>query len=406
LTSRQPTHAALWPLRFISIEAVSGVVLLAAAALALIWANSPWSQSYEALWQLRPGLGVAGLIPPQDLRFWVNDGLMSVFFLVVGLEIRREMHQGVLSDLKVATLPIVAAAGGVVLPALLYLLANGDPATRRGWAIPTATDIAFAVGVLSLIGRSAPAALRMLLLTLAIIDDVVAILVIAFYYSGGVAAAGLLVIAAGVVAVLLLQWLGVRAALAYLLPGAVVWIGMLCAGLHPTLAGVLLGLMTPASSEFGRRRAAPAPQRADSPLVRLEARLHPWVAFAIMPLFAMANAGVSLTGVTSGAAASHAVGVGIVAGLVLGKPLGIVLASAAAVRLKLCQLPEDVRWPQIALLGLLGGIGFTMSIFIANLAFEDSRLLVAAKLAVLVASTLAAALALVFGRLQAARGRG
>ncbi|TLY64145.1 MAG: Na+/H+ antiporter NhaA, partial [Gammaproteobacteria bacterium] len=225
MTSRQPTHAALWPLRFVSIEAVSGVVLLAAAALALIWANSPWSRSYEALWQVRPGLGVAGLIPPQDLRFWVNDGLMSVFFLVVGLEIRREMHQGVLSDLKVATLPIVAAAGGVVLPALLYLLANGDPATRRGWAIPTATDIAFAVGVLSLIGRSVPAALRMLLLTLAIIDDVVAILVIAFYYSGGVAAAGLLVIAAGVIAVLLLQWLGVRAALAYLLPGAVVWIG-------------------------------------------------------------------------------------------------------------------------------------------------------------------------------------
>src|SRR5205807_271291 len=192
----------------------------AAAALALIWANSPWSQSYEALWQVRPGLGVAGLIPPQDLRFWVNDGLMSVFFLVVGLEIRREMHQGVLSDLKVATLPIVVAAG--------------------------------------------------------------------------------------VMAVLLLQWLGVRAALAYLLPGAVVWIGMLRAGLHPTLAGVLLGLITPASSEFGRRGAPPAPQRADSPLVRLEARLHPWVAFAIMPLFAMANAGVSLTGVASGAAASQA----------------------------------------------------------------------------------------------------
>src|SRR5207253_184216 len=189
---------------------------------------------------------------------------------------------------------------------------------------------AYALGLLSRIERSLTAAQRMLLLTLAIIDDVVAILVIAFYYSGGVAAAGLLVIAAGVIAVLLLQWLGVRAALAYLLPGAVVWIGMLRAGLHPTLAGVLLGLMTPASSEFGRQRAAPAPHRADSPLVRLEARLHPWVAFAIMPLFAMANAGVSLTGVMS---------------------------------------------------------------------------LAAAKLAVLVASTLAAALALVFGRLQAARGR-
>jgi Na+:H+ antiporter, NhaA family len=405
LTTRQPAHAALWPLRFISIEAISGVVLLAAAALALIWANSPWSGAYEALWRVRPGFGVASLVAPQDLRFWVNDGLMSVFFLVVGLEIRREMHQGALADLKVATLPIVAAAGGVMVPALLYLLANGDPATRRGWAIPTATDIAFAVGVLSLIGRSVRAALRMLLLTLAIIDDIVAILVIAFYYSGGVAAGGLLVIAAGVLGVLLLQWLSVRPALAYLLPGAVVWLGMLRAGLHPTLAGVLLGLMTPAASEFGRRRAAPAPSRGDSPLVRLEGKLHPWVAFGIMPLFALANAGVSLAGLKTCAAASLAVGGGIVAGLVLGKPLGIVLASVAAVRLKLCSLPQDVRWSQMALLGLLGGIGFTMSIFIANLAFEDSQLLVAAKFAVLVASALAAGLALMYGRLISPDGR-
>ncbi len=385
---------------------MSGVVLLAAAALALIWANSPWSPSYEALWHFRSGFAVAGLIAPQDLRFWVNDALMSVFFLVVGLEIRREMHQGALSDPRVATLPLAAAAGGVVVPALLYLLANAlfahaDPATRRGWAIPTATDIAFAVGVLSLLGRGVAPALRMLLLTLAIIDDIVAILVIAFVYSGGLAAGGLLLIAAGVLAVLLMQWLSIRAAPAYLLPGVIVWLGMLRAGLHPTLAGVLLGLMTPAAAEFGRRRRAARPQPgAESPLVRLEAKLHPWVAFGIMPLFAVANAGVSLAGLKSGAAAPLAVGGGIVAGLVLGKPLGIALASVAAVRLRLCSLPEGVRWPQIALLGFLGGIGFTMSIFLANLAFEDSRLLVAAKFAVLLASTLAAALALLLGRLQ------
>jgi NhaA family Na+:H+ antiporter len=392
LSPHAPAHAALWPLRFISVEAMSGVALLAAAALALAWANSPWAGAYEALWHLKLGLGVAEYLPAHDLHFWVNDGLMSVFFLVVGLEIRREMHDGALSDPRVATLPIVAAVGGVVIPALLYLLFNMDPAARRGWAIPTATDIAFAVGVLSLIGKAVPPALRMLLLTLAIIDDIAAILVIAFVYSSGIAVGGLLIIAAGVLAVLLLQWLGVRAALAYVLPGAVVWFGMLRAGVHPTLAGVLLGLLTPATSAFGR----------ESPVVRVEAMLHPWVAFGVMPLFALANAGVSLQGVDLSAAAPLAVGAGIVSGLVLGKPIGIVLAAIAAVRLQWCALPEGVRWIHMVLIGLLGGIGFTMSIFIANLAFDDPALLAAAKFAVLVASALAATLGLLLGRLRSA----
>jgi NhaA family Na+:H+ antiporter len=392
LSPHAPAHAALWPLRFISVEAMSGVVLLAAAALALAWANSPWAGAYEALWHLKLGLGVAEYLPAHDLHFWVNDGLMSVFFLVVGLEIRREMHDGALSDPRVATLPIVAAVGGVVIPALLYLLFNMDPAARRGWAIPTATDIAFAVGVLSLIGNAVPPALRMLLLTLAIIDDIAAILVIAFVYSSGIAVGGLLIVAAGVLGVLLLQRLGVQAALAYVLPGAVVWFGMLRAGMHPTLAGVLLGLLTPATSAFGR----------ESPVVRVEAMLHPWVAFGVMPLFALANAGVSLQGVDLSAAAPLAVGAGIVSGLVLGKPIGIVLAAIAAVRLQWCALPEGVRWTHMVLIGLLGGIGFTMSIFIANLAFDDPALLAAAKFAVLVASALAATLGLLLGRLRSA----
>src|SRR3984893_12579963 len=233
---------------------------------------------------------------------------MSVFFLVVGLEIRREMYDGALSDSRVATLPIVAAVGGVVIPALLYVLINTDPTARRGWAIPTATDIAFAVGVLSLIGKNVPPALRMLLLTLAIIDDIAAILVIAFVYSSGIAVAGLLIVAAGVLGVLLLQWLGVQPALAYVVPGAAVWFGMLRAGVHPTLAGVLLGLLSPASAAFGRRgRAASAVTDGDSPLERLEAMLHPWVAFGIMPVFALANAGVSLAGLTLSAGAPLAV---------------------------------------------------------------------------------------------------
>ena len=393
-------HATLWPLRFISVEAMSGIVLLVAAALALAWANSPLGGAYQALWHLKLGFGLSRYLPAHDLHFWVNDGLMTIFFLVVGLEIRREMHDGALSDPKVAALPIIAAVGGVVLPALVYVLINTDPAARRGWAIPTATDIAFAVGVLSLIGR-VPPALRMLLLTLAIIDDIAAILVIAFFYSSGIAPSGLLLVAAGVLLTLLLQWLSLRSPLSYILPGAIVWYGMLSAGMHPTLAGVILGLLTPASATFGRRRSAAA-QGAPSPLEQLEQALHPWVAFGIMPLFALANAGVALAGLDLRDSAPLAVGAGVVAGLALGKPAGIFLAAFLAVRAKLCTLPKNITWGHVVLLGLLGGIGFTMSIFIANLAFEDETLLAAAKFAVLLASGAAAVLGFAAGRLQPA----
>ena len=418
MSTPPPTHPALWPLRFISVEAVSGLVLLAAAAIALVCANSSLSHAYESLWQRRLSFGVP-FLPAYDLRFWVNDGLMTIFFLLVGLEIRREIHDGTLSDPRIATLPIIAAAGGVLVPTLSYLLVwyllGSAPLARRGWAIPTATDIAFAVGVLSLIGR-VPPALRVLLLTLAIADDVAAILIIALCYSGGMVAGQFLLIAAGVALVLLLQALSVQSALAYALPGAVVWIGMLRAGVHPTLTGVLLGLLTPVTAVFGRRphqrpaaRAGPstadrldAPRAADPPVVRVEAMLHPYVAFGIMPLFAFANAGVSLKGLELGAGAPLAVGAGIVVGLVLGKPMGIMLAAFAAVRLKIAELPAGVRWRQLLLLGILGGIGFTMSVFIANLAFEDRRLLAAAKFAVLVGSALAATLALMLGRSKSA----
>ena len=418
MSTPPPTHPALWPLRFISVEAVSGLVLLAATAIALACANSPLSHAYESLWQRRLSFGVP-FLAAYDLRFWVNDGLMTIFFLLVGLEIRREIHDGTLSDPRIATLPIIAAAGGVLVPTLSYLLVwyllGSAPLARRGWAIPTATDIAFAVGVLSLIGR-VPPALRVLLLTLAIADDVAAILIIALCYSGGMVAGQFLLIAAGVALVLLLQALSVQSALAYALPGAVVWIGMLRAGVHPTLTGVLLGLLTPVTAVFGRRphqrpaaRAGPstadrldAPRAADPPVVRVEAMLHPYVAFGIMPLFAFANAGVSLMGLERGAGAPLAVGAGSVVGLVLGKPMGIMLAAFAAVRLKIAELPAGVRWRQLLLLGILGGIGFTMSVFIANLAFEDRRLLAAAKFGVLVGSALAATLALTLGRSKSA----
>jgi Na+:H+ antiporter, NhaA family len=397
------SHPGLWPLRFIDVEAASGLLLLLAAALALAWANSPWAQTYETLWHLRllvgPAHGLARWLPAHDLRFWVNDSLMTVFFLVVGLELRREIHDGALANPRVASLPIIAAAGGVLLPALLYMSVSAGTDAIRGWAIPTATDIAFAVGVLSLVGRGIPAALRMLLLTLAIVDDVAAVLIIAFFYSSGIAAAGLLIVLAGVAIVLALQWLGAQRARAYILPGAVVWFGMLRAGMHPALAGVLLGLLTPATAAFGRARPGRERQSAEPPVVRVQARLHPYVAFGIMPLFALANAGVSLGGLSFRSGGGPlTVTTGVVLGLVLGKPLGVMLASAAAVRLRWAALPEAVRWPHMLLLGCLAGIGFTMSIFMAHLAFDDESLLSAAKLAVLLASGLAAVMGLVVGR--------
>ncbi|MBS0579235.1 MAG: Na+/H+ antiporter NhaA [Proteobacteria bacterium] len=386
---------------FLSVEALSGLALLAAAVLALAWANSPLAHYYQALWHLPIGLGVARYLPHHDLHFWVNDALMTVFFLVVGLEIRREFHGGALADPKVALLPIIAAIGGVVVPALLFALVNTEPETRRGWAIPTATDIAFAVGVLALLGRNLPPALRMLLLTLAIIDDIIAILVIALVYSAGIRWAGFPLMALGIALVLGLQWLGARSMLAYVIPGAVVWFGMLRTGMHPTLAGVILGLLTPVRADFGRRGRAPGAAPAGvTPLEYAEAALHPWVAFGIMPLFALANAGVSLGGFDFTRGASRTVALGIVLGLVVGKPLGIGLAAWLSVRMKLCTLPEGVQWRHILLLGVLGGIGFTVAIFVANLAFADEQLLGTAKFAVLAASTLAAVLGLVLGRRQ------
>ncbi len=397
MASVHAPHPKFIPLQFISVEAASGVALLLAAAVALVWANTALAPYYYALWHLPLSFGLARYLPEYDLHFWVNDGLMTLFFLVVGLEIRREMHNGSLADPKVALLPIIAAAGGVIVPALFYIAFNTDPVTHHGWAIPTATDIAFAVGVLALVGKGIPSSLRMLLLTLAIIDDIAAIIVIALVYSTGISWTGFPIIAVGVVIIFALQWHGQRSMLAYVIPGAIVWFGMLSTGMHPTLAGVILGLLTPVRAAFSRRARQSDGEVA--PVSRVEGILHPWVAFGIMPLFALANAGVSLSGFQA-AGAPLTVALGIVAGLVLGKPIGIGLASFLAVRLRLCSLPPDIQWRHIGLLGVLGAIGFTVSIFVANLAFTDAALLAAAKIAVLIASGLAAVLAFVLGRMQ------
>lgn len=414
--------------KFLRIQAASGIVLLVAAVAAMLWANSPWRSSYDAMWHTPLTLGFGGAVFRRDLHFWINDGLMVIFFFVVGLEIRREMHSGELSDLRRATLPVVAALGGMLAPALIYVSLNSTALTRHGWGVPVATDIAFAVGILALLGSRVPPALRVLLLALAVIDDIGAIVVIALFYSSGVRIVGLVVAAAGVAGVIALTRLGVRRTLAYVFPGFVVWLGMLMSGIHPTIAGVILGLMTPVRSWFGAegfideaqqaidefvtRSIAPsdthelvhplsrlnqARREALPPVVRLEAALNPWVAFGIMPLFALANAGVNVGSLHFGARGGTFIAVGVALGLALGKPIGIFCASFLAVKLGLCALPRGVNKRGLLVVGTVGGIGFTMALFIAELAFRDPGQLDVAKLAVLVGSLVAGVAGIVLG---------
>lgn len=376
--------------RFTHIEAVSGIVLLIAAVIALIWANSPVADSYEHFWNTPVTFGLGDFSVSRSLHFLVNDGLMTIFFLVVGVEIRQEIKDGALASLKLATLPLGAALGGVMMPAILYTLLNHGTVAGSGWAVPTATDIAFAVGVLALLGKAIPGGVRILLLALAIIDDIVAILIIAVFYTASLDYLGLLIALCGLLLVLLFQRMGIGRAYVYVLPGAVVWFGLLKMGVHPTLAGVILGLMTPVTTQG----------QTPAPVKRIQAGLHHWVAYGIMPLFALANAGVNLHGVNLDDALSRHVVMGVMLALIVGKPLGVMLASVTLVKLNICQLPEGVSWTGVSLVGLLAGIGFTMSIFIAALAFADPALLAAAKLSVLLASTLAAVIGLVWGRIM------
>lgn len=352
---------------FLRIETASGIALLAATVVALLWANSPWSTSYTLVWHARTS------------HFVINDVLMTAFFFVVGLEIRREIREGALATLRTAALPVVAALGGIVLPAAIYLAFNGAENVRAGWAIPTATDIAFAVGVLALIGRRANPALRAVLLALAITDDVAAILIIAFFYAGGIALNGAAIAALALAGFVALRLRHAQGAVAYFAFGVVLWIGFLYAGLHPVLAGVIVGVLMP-----------------DAAAGRLETTLHPWVAYGVMPLFALANAGVSFAGLDLGSDVSLMLAGGIALALFAGKPIGIVAAVALAVRARWCELPSGITWRGIVLVGCLGGIGFTMSIFLATLAFSES-LLAAAKLGVLVASALAGTTAWIIG---------
>lgn len=391
--------------------------------VALVWANSPYAASYHELWKQHLTIGIGAFTLEHDLHYWINDGLMVLFFLYVGLEIKREVQVGELASLRLATLPIAAAIGGMVIPALLYASVNLGGEYQHGWGVPMATDIAFAIGILSLLGPRVPLGLKVFLTALAIVDDLGAVLVIAVFYSSNLNWAALAVVV-GLVAVLaLFRRLHIRLLWPYLLVGMVLWYAMLQSGVHATIAGVLLALTIPTKTRIDLERYLeevehgletlneeidlesevlrnPRLQEAvhhlelacvqvTPPLQRLEHALKPWVAFAIMPIFALSNAGVTFGG-DLGAALGSTLSIGVILGLVLGKPIGIVGASWLSVKLGWAELPRETSWMHLAGAGALGGIGFTMALFVAGLAFGHGATLDIAKIGILAASALAA----------------
>ncbi|MGS3176751.1 Na+/H+ antiporter NhaA [Aeromonas sanarellii] len=367
--------------RFLKLESASGIILILAALLAMGLANSALAQHYQSFLNTEVQVRIAALDINKPLLLWINDGFMAIFFLLVGLEVKREMLEGALSSRVQATFPAIAAVGGMLAPALIYsLFSYGDQATRAGWAIPAATDIAFALGVMALLGKRVPTSLKVFLLALAIMDDLGVIIIIALFYTQQLS---LTALAIGVVATLTLLWMNRRGEDRiglYMLVGLVLWVAVLKSGVHATLAGVVVGFMIPLN---GKRYA--------SPLKHLEHVLHPWSAFLILPLFAFANAGVSLEGVYL-SALLNPLPMGIILGLFVGKPLGIFTISWLAVKTGVAQLPQGVNFRQIFAVSILCGIGFTMSMFIASLAFEHGGLDYGSysRLGILAGSTLAA----------------
>jgi NhaA family Na+:H+ antiporter len=348
---------------YASVEALSGIVLLLTAVTALVWANSPLSDSYTALWGYDVTATLGRISIADDLRHWVNDGLMAIFFFVIGLEVKRELTEGELTDRRAASLPLLAAVGGMVVPALVFVAWNPSGAESSGWGIPMATDTAFALGVLALLGARVQPGLKLFLLTLAVVDDIGAICVIAIFYSSHLEAGWLVGAALTIAGVVVMQRLGVRYALAYVAPALVLWVCVFQSGVHATIAGVALGLLTPVVDARGRRV-----------IDALEHRLHPWTSFVVVPVFVLANAGIVLGGDAVRAAASSSITWGVATGLVLGKPVGIVAASGVCVALGLSQLPDGSSFRQLAGVAALAGIGFTVSLFIADRSFDNAAL--------------------------------
>jgi NhaA family Na+:H+ antiporter len=371
---------------FANLEASGGILLIGCTVAALIWANSPWAGSYFHLWHTNLIVGFAGKLLSEPLHFWINDGLMALFFLLVGLEIKRETLVGELASLRKAALPIAAALGGMIVPAGLYALLNHSGPGAAGWGIPMATDIAFALGVLALLGDRVPTSLKVFLAALAIADDIGAVLVIAFFYTEQISWISLGVAGLFFVALIAANRAGARHPLIYAVLGIGLWLAFLQSGIHATVAGVLLALTIPARQHIGSRASL---VRSESPMLRFEHALMPWNKHIIMPVFALANAGVILG---AGAARSLAdpISLGVICGLVLGKPIGIVLFSWLATRSRIAAMLDGVSWRQVVGVGMLAGIGFTMSLFIANLAFGDTPALETAKVGILAASVTSA----------------
>jgi len=416
--------------RFLALEASSTILLLAATVVALAWANSPWAESYEHLLHVPLAARVGPWELELSLHHFVNDALMGLFFFVVGLEIKRELAIGELSSLRRALLPVIAAAGGMVVPAAVYASFHWDGPALRGWGIPMATDIAFAVAALSVFAARVPSGLKIFLLALAIADDIGAVAVIALFYTDDLSVPWLGAAVAG----LLLTWglnvAGARAYSVYFLVGGLVWLAAYFSGVHATIAAVALGFLTPARpldplaarrdyvqgglrllERFGdllegdedhgghtrhvlARRVSRAARSTLSPLDELTNLLHPWVAFFIMPVFALVNAGVPIDASTLGEPVPLRVALGVALGLVVGKPIGIALFAWLAVKLGVCELPRGVSWAHVVGAGLLAGIGFTVALFVASLAFETPALVAGSKVGILVGSTLAAVLGL------------
>ena len=418
-----PIDRVLSPLhRFLKAQTTSGILLLGVTAVALAWANSPWAKGYDDLWHLKLTFELGGFAISETLHWWINDALMAAFFFLVGLEIKRELLVGELSSRDKAALPIAAAIGGMVVPAVLFTCFNFGGDGQRGWGVPMATDIAFAIGVLALLGDRVPLSAKVFLTALAIVDDIGASMVIALFYTSDLSWWSLAFAGAFFLAMLIANRTGVRSPLAYFMLGLGVWSGFLMSGVHPTLSGIIGAMAIPArvrinAAEFisqterslgafvqagatgdnvlanPQQRGAlhsleTAVKHAETPLQRLEHGMHPWVLFVVMPVFALANAGVPL-GANLMSAYADPVALGIVAGLVIGKPVGVVCFCWLAVRLGVATLPVDISWRWITGLGFLAGIGFTMSLFISGLAFIDDDRLRVAKVAILSASIVA-----------------
>ena len=412
--------------RFIRSETSGSVLLFGATVIALIWANSPWSASYFALWKLPLPIGRRVLFS-MDLHHWIDDGLMVLFFLVVGLEIKREIVKGELSSFRQASLPIMAALGGMILPAVIYFALNRSGPGARGWGIPMATDIGFAMGVLALLGKRIPSNLRVFMLALAIVDDVGAILVIAFFYTPTISVPALAAAAGLLVILIFVAWRQAPIAV-YLVVGFFFWAAILSSGVHATIAGVILGLVAPIKSKFRpeelieraepllldfrtaissrNRSSAEATltvldqllRGTDSIAERLERGIHPWVCFVVLPLFALASAGVVLSTAQLTQAFSSPIGLGVLLGLVVGKAVGITGFSFLAVKSKIAAMTDGLTWAGITGVGILAGVGFTVALFISGLSFEDQALVTTAKVMVLAASLGAGAVGYLFLR--------